>query len=882
VIASIVALAIPLLSPNPVYAALTPHAPIYINGNSGFTKPDPVNGGGSGTENDPYIIENWIISPENVTGIEILNTTAYFVVRNCLIANFYYGIYLQNVVNGRIVNCTCDNNDDGIYIYSSDNNLVANNLVENNWNQYGVLLWYSNNNLISNNLVENNYYGILLALSNNNFVKNNLVENNTLGIGLAESTNNTILGNTVENNLWGIILQTSDNNIIENNTVDNNYYNGINLNSSSNNNTIENNTCSNNQNESIYLTHSSGNRVYHNNFIKNTTQAYDDGSNYWDNGYPSGGNYWSDYTGVDNYKGENQDIPGSDGIGDTPYIIPGDSNRDCYPLMSPWAPIVRGVEVSISPVENSGPPGTIVTFTVTVTNTGTDRDTFSLGAIDTEGWGPTLSITSTTLDGGASRTGIRLIIKIPDDAAEGGSTTITVTATGTGYENSAICIAHAVAAPPPPPGIGWDALITATFSGGSDDAIFGVRADASSGFDIKYDIPEPPAPPEPPYVRAYFYYPGQTLDELHRSCLAPENVMEWPLRIEYADNIENITLTWSVENIPPEYSVLLYRGRNLVANMRAEDNYIFEASTGSYDFRIFVGKLLPFTLELTQGWNMISFPILTENMSPDSIFDGYYVLYRWDAENKRYVLHADSGSFVEPDPNVEVGVGYWVYVLEDENVNLLGFPVNWLTLNLRQGWDLIGPPYGGSSIVDPADDPDNSVIPWAFTWNAVERSYYMTQLLEAGKGYWIYTLRDCTLTLPAPKVAEATSLAYTVEMSSAATGTITSRFRVRNIGTANMDMRVDMTTAYGTMSYILSGSQHEGWVKPNGGWQSFSSFGLDFDELWNQQSGSFEQYTGYLSGWTGGDWEGTFGGYTYRIYDIQVNPSLPDSVFTPD
>jgi len=130
-------------------------------------------------------------------------------------------------------------------------------------------------------------------------------------------------------------------------------------------------------------------------------------------------------------------------------------------------------------------------------------------------------------------------------------------------------------------------------------------------------------------------------------------------------------------------------------------------------------------------------------------------------------------------------------------------------------------------------------------------------------------------------VGEATSLAYTVEMSSAATGTITSRFRVRNIGTANMDMRVDMTTAYGTMSYILSGSQHEGWVKPNGGWLSFSSFDLDFDEQWNQQSGAFEQYTGYLSGWTEGEWSGTFGGYTYRIYDIQVNPSLPDSVFQP-
>jgi len=297
--------------------------------------------------------------------------------------------------------------------------------------------------------------------------------------------------------------------------------------------------------------------------------------------------------------------------------------------------------------------------------------------------------------------------------------------------------------------VSWelDALITATFSGGSDDAIFGVRPDATSGFDSNYDIPEPPAPPGPPYVRAYFYYPEQAPDELHRSCLALENLMEWHLRIEYADDIENITLTWNVENIPPEYNVLLYRGGDLVADMRAEDNYTFEAASGNHDFCVIVGKTLPFALELTQGWNMISFPVLLENMSPDSIFDGYYVLYRWDAENKRYVLHADSGVFIEPDPNVEVGVGYWVYVLEDENVDLLGFLVNRLTLSLRSGWNLIGPPYGGSSIADPIDDPDNSVLPWAFTWNAVEKSYDTTQLLEAGKSYWMYALQGCELAL---------------------------------------------------------------------------------------------------------------------------------------
>ena len=81
---------------------------------------------------------------------------------------------------------------------------------------------------------------------------------------------------------------------------------------------------------------SPNNSIYHNNFINNGNQA--DAAEYsvniWDNGYPLGGNYWSDYTGIDEKSGPDQDQIGSDGIGDTPYIIDAD-NRDRYPLMGP-------------------------------------------------------------------------------------------------------------------------------------------------------------------------------------------------------------------------------------------------------------------------------------------------------------------------------------------------------------------------------------------------------------------------------------------------------------------------------------------------------------------------------------------------------------------
>jgi len=77
--------------------------------------------------------------------------------------------------------------------------------------------------------------------------------------------------------------------------------------------------------------------VYYNNMTNNAEQAYDDlgPENPWDKGYPAGGNYWSDYTGQDIFSGPDQTISGADGMGDTAYVIDGDS-QDRYPLMTPY------------------------------------------------------------------------------------------------------------------------------------------------------------------------------------------------------------------------------------------------------------------------------------------------------------------------------------------------------------------------------------------------------------------------------------------------------------------------------------------------------------------------------------------------------------------
>ena len=234
-------------------------------------------------------------------------------IKNMEIKDFeYYGIYLSNSSYNSIDENNITNDYDGIYLESSSANSISENNITAN-NEIGIWLYSSSGNSISGNNVTNSSIGILLGSSLGNRISgNNITENNGAGIYLGSSSNyNSIDGNNITDNKGpGIYLYYSSNNSISRNNITNNDY-------------------------GIFLDFSSNyNNIFHNNFVNNNVQVYSssDSADIWDDGYPSGGNYWSDYTGTDKHCGPNQDEPGSDGIGDTPYVLNGD-NPDRYPLM---------------------------------------------------------------------------------------------------------------------------------------------------------------------------------------------------------------------------------------------------------------------------------------------------------------------------------------------------------------------------------------------------------------------------------------------------------------------------------------------------------------------------------------------------------------------
>jgi parallel beta-helix repeat protein len=179
-----------------------------------------------------------------------------------------------------------------------------------------------------------NIFGVEFYEVEHCMIENSRFQTNQIGVLLVSSSHNVIANNTMINNVDGMILSNSEKNLVINNTLFSNNEAGIHIAESGDNVAVGNNA-SGNGGDGIHVFSSSNNAIYHNYLFGNMGQGFDDDTNCWDGCYPTGGNFFGDYAGVDSFSGPGQDIPGSDGIGDTAYAIPGGSNEDRYPLMAP-------------------------------------------------------------------------------------------------------------------------------------------------------------------------------------------------------------------------------------------------------------------------------------------------------------------------------------------------------------------------------------------------------------------------------------------------------------------------------------------------------------------------------------------------------------------
>ena len=204
-----------------------------------------------------------------------------------------------------VSNNTITNVDQGINVpKGSNDNYFSRNIISNV--EEGITAYYSDHNYIGSNDISNcELYGVFISGTNNdyykvnNYISYNEIFNNNIGVHIENANDTQAWGNNIYGNSGGL----------------------------------------------EFCCGSNSNNVYCNNFWNNDDwNARDEGISTWDV-FDKKGNYWDDYDGID---------ADGDGIGDTPYSIPGGDNVDRYPQMEIWENFPPSKPIITGPTTGSG------------------------------------------------------------------------------------------------------------------------------------------------------------------------------------------------------------------------------------------------------------------------------------------------------------------------------------------------------------------------------------------------------------------------------------------------------------------------------------------------------------------------------------------------
>lgn len=270
----------------------------------------------------------------------------------------------------------------------------------------------------------------------------------------------------------------------------------------------------------------------------------------------------------------------------------------------------------------------------------------------------------------------------------------------------------------------WETLITNIDANNKQDSVrIGTSPMGTYGIDTclgEYLIP--PAPPAGIYDFRIVFPPTYTLDA-SKTDIRRDTISEATFWLNFQPSVTGpITFLWDSASFPEASIVQLKEDINGVTiDMKKQKQFVINNS-GIRHLKIIYKKSNASYIEVINGWNIASIPLLTFDMSLSALFDSDV---------------STSFSYNNGYNNANIlsnGVGYWIKFPADKNYLINGDLILNKEINVITGWNIIGPFEEKITVSDLITDPPGLLASPFFGY---ENGYYSEDTLLPGIGYWI-------------------------------------------------------------------------------------------------------------------------------------------------
>ena len=229
-------------SPFSSVTSATPHAPISITSNADF---ESQGWPGSGSIDDPFVIEGLFIRIEEGSCISVYKTDAYFVIRDCILDveepddGWTSGVLLERVLHARVENCNISRVAYGIKMIKSLECHVSDNILDLAKNgievdrvyncsiidnhvigrKYGIHILKSNLLTAFENHVNGADVGILVEDTHDSFIRENIVADSDWASYFYSCTNTEIMSNIFIGGQVGLDIEYSSSCLVSENVI---------------------------------------------------------------------------------------------------------------------------------------------------------------------------------------------------------------------------------------------------------------------------------------------------------------------------------------------------------------------------------------------------------------------------------------------------------------------------------------------------------------------------------------------------------------------------------------------------------------------------------------------------------------------------------------